>query len=127
MAKFKIAQKPTFKAKVSIPRVGGPADEVEFEFLYLDRIALSELFDKWNLARDAHAEKVRADGLSWAEATAEEITLQVNQIKDIVTGWAFDDTFNDESISALVTTCVAAPQAVLSAYQSAYQPARLGN
>ncbi len=127
MAKFKIAQKPTFKAKVSIPRVGGTADEVEFEFLFLDRLALSELFDKWNKARDAHAEKVQAEGLSWAEATAEEITLQVSQIKDIVSGWAFDDAFNDESIAALVTTCVAAPQAVLSAYQTAYQPARLGN
>jgi hypothetical protein len=127
MAKFKIAQNPTFKAKVSIPRVGGSSDEVEFEFKYFDRLALSELFEKWNVARDAHAEKVKAEGVSWVEATTSEIELQVNQMKDVVTGWAFDDEFDDESITALVTTCVAAPQAILAAYQAAYHPARLGN
>ncbi|WP_039012519.1 phage tail assembly chaperone [Pseudomonas brassicacearum] len=127
MAKIKISQNPTFKAKVAIPRVGGKPEEVEFEFKYLDRLALSALFDKWNSARDEHANKVREDGLSWQEATASEIGIQVAQLRDIVAGWAFDEKLSDESLTALVTTCIGAPQAVLDAYQSAYNPARLGN
>jgi len=127
MPKIKIAQNPTFKAKVAIPRMGEKPVDVDFEFKYLDRVALSALFDKWNVARDEHAAKVTEGGLSWQEATADEIGMQVNQMKDIVAGWGFDDKFSDESITALVTTCVGAPKAVLDAYQAAYQPARLGN
>ncbi|KWV69679.1 phage tail assembly chaperone [Pseudomonas fluorescens] len=127
MAKIKIAPNPTFKAKVQIPRVGGEAVAVDFEFKYLDRIALSELFDRWNTARDEHATKVQDEGMSWQDATASEIALQVNQLKDIVSGWGFDEKLSDESMTALVTTCVGAPKAVLEAYQAAYQPARLGN
>ncbi|MNP82125.1 hypothetical protein D3C76_1806680 [compost metagenome] len=53
--------------------------------------------------------------------------LQAEQIKAVTVGWGFDDKFNDEAIHELVTTCVGAPQAVLDAYQQAYNPARLGN
>jgi len=127
MAKIKIAQNPTFKAKVAIPRVGEKPVDVEFEFKYFDRVALSALFDKWNSAREEHAAKSQELGTSWQEATTSEIAMQVSQMKDIVYGWSFDDKFSDESIAALVTTCVGAPQAVLDAYQGAYQPARLGN
>lgn len=127
MAKIKISQNPTFKAKVAIPRVGADPVSVEFEFKYMDRLALAAHFDKWNAARDEHAKKVQEDGLSWQEATVTEIAIQVGQLKDIVSGWAFDEKLSDESLTALVTTCIGAPQAVLSAYQSAYQPARLGN
>ncbi|RDL13615.1 phage tail assembly chaperone [Pseudomonas jessenii] len=127
MAKIKISQNPTFKAKVAIPRVGADPVSVEFEFKYMDRLALAAHFDKWNAARDEHAKKVQEDGLSWQEATGAEIALQVGQLKDIVASWAFDEKLSDESLTALVTTCIGAPQAVLEAYQSAYQPARLGN
>ncbi|MCD5970775.1 phage tail assembly chaperone [Pseudomonas quasicaspiana] len=127
MAKIKIAQTPTFTANVGIPRVGADPVLVEFTFAYLNRLELSALFDKWNQARDAHAAKVKEEGMSWQQATASEIELQVSQIKEIVTGWAFEDKFDDEAITALVTTCVGAPQAVLEAYQGAYNPARLGN
>lgn len=127
MAKIRISQNPTFKAKVAIPRVGGKPEDVEFEFKYMDRLALAAHFDKWNTARDEHAKKVQEDDLSWQEATVAEIGIQVGQLKDIVSGWAFDEKLSDESLTALVTTCIGAPQAVLAAYQSAYQPARLGN
>lgn len=127
MAKIKISPNPTFKAKVSIPRVGDKPVEVDFEFKYLNRIALSGLFDKWNTARDEHAARVQEDGLSWQEATASEIALQVTQLKEIISSWGFDEKLSDETLTALVTTCVAAPKAVLEAYQAAYQPARLGN
>ncbi|KWV77096.1 hypothetical protein PFLL34_05328 [Pseudomonas fluorescens] len=127
MAKIKINQTPTFKTKVAIPRVGGKPEDVEFEFKYMDRIALAAHFDKWNTARDEHINKVREEGLSWQEATVAEIAIQVGQLKDIVSGWAFDEKLSDDSLTALVTTCIGAPQAVLAAYQSAYEPARLGN
>ena len=127
MAKIKISQNPTFKAKVAIPRVGADPVSVEFEFKYMDRLALAAHFDKWNAARDEHAKKVQEDDLSWQEATGAEIALQVGQLKDIVASWAFDEKLSDEAMTALVTTCVGAPQAVLAAYQAAYQPARLGN
>lgn len=127
MAKIKISQNPTFKTKVAIPRVGADPVSVEFEFKYMDRLALAAHFDKWNAARDEHAKKVQEDDLSWQEATGAEIALQVCQLKDIVASWAFDEKLSDESLTALVTTCIGAPQAVLEAYQSAYQPARLGN
>ena len=127
MAKIKISQNPTFKTKVAIPRVGADPVSVEFEFKYMDRLALAAHFDKWNAARDEHAKKVQEDDMSWQEATGAEIALQVGQLKDIVASWAFDEKLSDESLTALVTTCIGAPQAVLEAYQSAYQPARLGN
>ncbi|MCU7216642.1 phage tail assembly chaperone [Pseudomonas sp. VE 196-7] len=127
MAKIKISQSPTFKAKVAIPRVGADPISVEFEFKYMDRLALAAHFDKWNAARDEHAKKVQEDDMSWQEATGAEIALQVGQLKDIVASWAFDEKLSDESLTALVTTCIGAPQAVLEAYQTAYQPARLGN
>ena len=127
MAKIKISQNPTFKAKVAIPRVGADPVSVEFEFKYMDRLALAAHFDKWNAARDEHAKKVQEDGLNWQEATGAEIALQVGQLKDIIASWGFDEKLSDESLTALVTTCIGAPQAVLEAYQSAYQPARLGN
>jgi hypothetical protein len=127
MAKIKISQNPTFKAKVAIPRVGAEPVSVEFEFKYMDRLALAAHFDKWNAAHDEHAKKVQEDELNWQEATGAEIALQVGQLKDIIASWGFDEKLSDESLTALVTTCIGAPQAVLSAYQGAYQPARLGN
>lgn len=127
MAKIKISQNPTFREKVAIPRVGADPVSVDFEFKYMDRLALAAHFDKWNAARDEHAKKVQEDDLNWQEATAAEIALQVGQLKDIIEGWGFDEKLSDESLTALVTTCIGAPQAVLSAYQSAYQSARLGN
>lgn len=57
MAKIKIAQNPTFGAEVQLSQ---PV-EAGFEFRYLDRIALSEMFDRWNKARDAWAEKAKID------------------------------------------------------------------
>lgn len=127
MAKIKIAQNPTFSAEVKLPRVGAEPVPVEFQFRYLDRVALAEMFDRWNKTRDAWAAKVQEDSPSWKEATAAEIELQAEQLKDIVVGWDLDDEFSEEAILDLVKTCTGAPKAVTEAYQSAYSPARLGN
>ncbi|WP_286913277.1 MULTISPECIES: phage tail assembly chaperone [unclassified Pseudomonas] len=127
MAKIKIAQNPTFTAEVKIPRVGGEPVPVEFTFRYMDRAALAKLYDGWNQAFDAHAEKCKAEGASLEQFTAGQVQLQADQIKAVTAGWGFDDKFTDQAILDLVTTCVGAPQAVLDAYQEAYNPARLGN
>lgn len=127
MAKIRIAQNPTFGAAVQLPRVGCDPVEVGFEFRYLDRIALSEMFDRWNKARDAWAEKAKEEGVSWKDATTAEIELQAEQLKDIVVGWDLDDKFSDDAILDLVRTCTGAPKAVIDAFQNAYNPARLGN
>lgn len=127
MAKIKIAQNPTFSAVVHIPRIGGDPAPVEFQFRYLDRVALAEMFDRWNKARDAWATKAQEEGASWKESTAAEIQLQAEQIKDIVIGWDLEDEFGDEAIVDLVRTCTGAPKAVTDAFQGAYTPARLGN
>jgi len=127
MAKIKIAQSPTFTAVVQVPRIGGEPVPVEFQFRYLDRVALAEMFDSWNQARDAWAAKAQEDGAGWKDATAAEIELQAEQLKQILVGWDLDDEFSDEAIHALAQTCIGAPKAVIDAFQNAYSPVRLGN
>ncbi|MCX2891619.1 phage tail assembly chaperone [Pseudomonas sp. DCB_BI] len=127
MAKIKIAQNPTFAAVVQVPRIGAEPAPVEFQFRYMDRLALSAMFDRWNKARDAWAEKAQKDGATWEEVTTGEIALQAEQLGEIVTGWDLEDEFSAEAIAELVRTCTGAPKAVIDAFQSAYSPARLGN
>ncbi|MNJ35851.1 hypothetical protein D3C77_306160 [compost metagenome] len=127
MAKIKIAQNPTFSAAVQLPRVGSGSVEAGFEFRYMDRVSLAEMFDRWNKARDAWADKAKQEGVSWKDTTAAEIDLQAEQLKDIVVGWDLDDKFSDDAILDLVRTCTGAPKAVIDAFQNAYSPARLGN
>lgn len=127
MAKIKIAQNPTFTAMVQVPRIGTEPAPVEFQFRYMDRVALSALFDRWNKARDAWAEKAQSDGATWEEVTKGEIALQAEQLGEILTGWDLEDEFGPEAIADLVRTCTGAPKAVIDAYQAAYSPARLGN
>lgn len=127
MAKIKIAQNPTFTAEVQVPRIGGEAVPVEFEFRYMDRVTLAGMFDRWNKARDAWAEKAKADNATWEDVTAGEIALQAEQLGEIVAGWGLEDEFSQEAILDLVRTCTGAPKAVIDAFQAAYSPARLGN
>ncbi|MPS98201.1 MAG: hypothetical protein E2581_06840 [Pseudomonas sp.] len=127
MAKIKIAQNPTFTAVVQVPRIGAEPAPVQFQFRYMDRLALSAMFDRWNKARDAWAEKAQKDGATWEEVTTGEIALQAEQLGEIVTGWDLEDDFSSEAIADLVRTCTGAPKAVIDAYQAAYSPARLGN
>lgn len=127
MPKIKIAQNPTFTAEVKIPRVGGDPLPVAFTFRYMDRNAMAKLYDSWNQASEANAEKAKSEGASLEQFTASQVQLQAEQIKEVTVGWGFDDKFGDAAILDLLTACVGAPQAVLDAYQEAYNPARLGN
>lgn len=122
--KFKIANNPTFKSKVSIPRVGGSEIEVEFEFKYLTRKQLAAIYEEWQAKL---SELNITDDTTLTELTDIEVELQIKQLKDIVVGWDFDDEFNDENIEQLVETSVFAAKTVIESYQEAYMKAKVGN
>lgn len=127
MAKFSIAPKPTFTVDVAIPQVGGAPEKVLFTFRYRDRTALADLFDAWKAKAEAIGERFKGKEPTLAEVTAAEIQQGVDQIKDLVVAWEFGDEVNDESITALVKSCVGVSDAVVKAYSDAYGKARLGN
>ncbi|AZF22285.1 phage tail assembly chaperone [Pseudomonas fluorescens] len=126
MAKFKIAQAPTFLGAVMIPVVGQEPVKVEFTFKYRNRIELAALFDEWNQRRKDGQERF-GEKPTVSEIIAVDTENQMQQIKDLVVGWEFDDKFDDESIKALVTSCHGTTEAVVDAYQAAFAKARTGN
>jgi len=126
MAKsFKIAINPTFTAVVDIPRIGADPIAVKFTFKAMNRVQLAKLFTKWTAAQqklvDEGADFTLQD---WAE---KEIDMQVEQLKDIVVGWGFEDEFNDENIEALVSTLIDVTSTITDCYGEAYARARRGN
>jgi hypothetical protein len=124
MAKFKIAQNPTFNTDVSIPRVGGDPIEVKFTYRVLGRKELAAMYDKWGATSKRLFEDEEFTFTSLADA---DMTAQLEQIKDIVVGWGFDDEYNDENILALCDTCTQAAQAIVEAYRVAYAENRTKN
>ncbi|QKJ73481.1 phage tail assembly chaperone [Pseudomonas rhodesiae] len=126
MAKFKIAQAPTFLGAVMIPVVGQEPVKVQFTFKYRNRIELAALFDEWNQRREDGQERF-GEKPTVSEIIAVDTENQMQQIKDLVVGWEFEDKFDDESIKALVTSCHGTTEAVVDAYQAAFAKARTGN
>jgi hypothetical protein len=127
MAKFSIAPKPTFTVDVAIPQVGGKPAMVPFTFKYRDRTALAELFDSWKEKAEVIGERFKGTEPTLTEVTAAEVEQGVDQIKDLVVSWGFGDKLNDESITALVKSCIGVSDAVVKAYSEAFGKARLGN
>ena len=125
MAKFKLIQKPTFKAPVMIQRAGYNAEKVEFEFKYLDRTALAELYTGWNERHDELGKQV--GDMDLKAFTAAQIALQADQLLDVVVGWDIEEEFTPENVLILVNSINSAPKAVLNAYAEAFSEARLGN
>lgn len=125
MAKFKLIQKPTFKVPVTIQRAGYSAEKVEFEFKYLDRTALAELYTGWNERHDELSKQV--GDMDLKAFTAAQIDLQADQLLDVVVGWDIEEKFTPENVRILVNSINSAPNAVLSAYAEAFNDARLGN
>ena len=126
MAKISIQQNPTFKVDVEIPRIGDKAVKVPFVFAYLNRDELAEFAD----ASLQNGKELR--GLIEKEGTIRELSsvsedFQVGQLQQIVKGWGFDDEYNDDNIVAFVKSCQGAAEAVVKAYEGAYNQARLGN
>jgi len=127
MAKFSIAPKPTFTVDVAIPQVGDRPTMVPFTFKYRDRTALAELFDAWKAKAEELGERFKGTEPTLAEITAAEVEQGVDQIRDLVVSWGFGEKLNDESITALVKSCVGVSDAVVKAYSEAFGKARLGN
>ena len=127
MAKFSIAPKPTFTVDVAIPQVGDKPAMVPFTFKYRDRTALAELFDAWKAKAEELGERFKGTEPTLAEITAAEVEQGVDQIRDLVISWGFGEKLNDESITALVKSCVGVSDAVVKAYSEAFGKARLGN
>lgn len=127
--KFKIAQNPTFKADVEIPRVGGTTIKVPFEFKYRDRKALAKLFAGWQQAakEDQDRFKEKGDDITLVDITDANIERQIGQVTELVAGWGFDDKFTPDAVRALVETSAGAGDAIVVAYQNAFSVARLGN
>jgi hypothetical protein len=129
MAKFKIAQNPTFKADVDIPRVGGTFNQVSFEFKYRNRKELAALFAGWQQAakEDQERFKEKGDDITLVDITDANIERQIEQVSELVVGWGFDDKFTPDAIRALVETSAGAGDAIVQAYQKAFAVVRLGN
>lgn len=127
MAKFSIAPKPTFTVDVAIPQVGGKPVMVPFTFQYRDRTALAALFDAWSAKAEALYERFKGIEPTISEITEAEVEQGVEQVRDLVVGWGFSDKLNDESITALVKSCIGVSDAVVKAYSDAFGKARLGN
>lgn len=127
MAKFSIAPKPTFTVDVAIPQVGDKPAMVPFTFKYRDRTALAELFDAWKAKAEEIGERFKGTEPTLMEITAAEVEQGVDQIRDLVVSWGFGEKLNDESITALVKSCIGVSDAVVKAYSEAFGKARLGN
>lgn len=129
MAKFKIAQDPTFKKDVDIPRVNGTFNNVSFTFKYRNRKELAEMFTGWNQAikddKDRFAEK--GDDITLIDITDAHIERQIEQVTELVVDWGFDDKLSPQSIRALVETSAGAGDAIVKAYQDSFAAVRLGN
>ena len=127
MTKFSIAPKPTFTVDVPIPQVGGRPAMVPFTFKYRDRTELAELFDAWKAKAEAIGERFKGVEPTISEVTEAEVEQGVGQVKDLVVSWGFTDKLSDESITALVKSCVGVSDSVVKAYSEAFGKARLGN
>ncbi|WP_392889674.1 phage tail assembly chaperone [Pseudomonas migulae] len=127
MAKFSIAPKPTFTVDVAIPQVGGSPAMVPFTFKYRDRTALAELFDAWKAKAQELGERFKGAEPTLTEITAAEVEQGVDQIRDLVVSWDFGEELSDESITALVKSCIGVSDAIVKAYSEAFGKARLGN
>lgn len=125
MAKFQIAQNPTFTTNVSIPRVGTDPIEVPFTYRVIGRKQLAALYDKWSDASKSF--NLDDDEITFGSLAEADTEIQRQQVKDIVIGWGFDDEFNDENILALCDTCTHAAQAIVEAYRKEYAESRSKN
>jgi hypothetical protein len=129
MAKFKIAQDPTFKKDVDIPRVNGTFNKVSFTFKYRNRKELAALFTGWNQAikDDQVRLEEKGDGITLIDITEADIERQIDQVTELVVGWGFYDELTPDAIRELVETSAGAGDAIVKAYQDSFAAVRLGN
>jgi hypothetical protein len=102
MAKLSFKAKPTFVAKVEIPRAGDDALVGMFTFKH----RMKSDFDEW---------------------VKTKIMDDVAGILDMVEGWDFEEPFNPESVKALIEHHMSAAYVITETYIKELTQARLGN
>ena len=125
--KFSILTNPTFVASVDLPCPGMDAVSVDFTFKVKDRVEVADFRDKASaFFTDALA---KSEDEKWLNAKwQKEITdYEFSQLKEIVSGWDFDEEFNDANLMAFVRSNKERAAAVVSKYLSSVEKAREGN
>lgn len=123
MAKFKIQQNPTFSIDVAIPLLGKEPVKVPFEFKAFSRKELAEMQDQW--IKDT--EGLLNENLTNSELIDKQNKIRLEQIKQIVVGWGFDDKFSEKAILELINTIIGSDDAIIRAFFAEIERARLGN
>ncbi|MCY1374625.1 Phage tail assembly chaperone [compost metagenome] len=125
--KFKIDQDPTFDKTVGIDRAGGSKIDVGFVFKYRIQSEVAAMTDEWGERRRKAAEEHEGKEGTVSSFVSVRIGLEIEELKDIIVAWDFDDPVNDGSIRRLVESVQTARDAIVNAYFAGLNPARLGN
>lgn len=125
MAKFTIAQDPTFTKKVQIPRIGRDPVEVGFTFKYRTQSEVADLVSKWGKRREEVAEKIGESEL--AETVRTRLDLEGSELLEIVEAWEFDDELCHASAVALCESVQGLFARISADYFDSLKAERLGN
>ena len=128
----------TFTRGVKIPTGDGKPLEIEFEFLFRDRVAMAELMQKWEdqVKATREAAKVAATQelqpapppVDVVASTREGIASDVETLLDFICGWnVSNNPFNAESLAKFVRRYPGAPLALVRDYREGMTEGRLGN
>lgn len=128
----------TFTRVVAIPTCDGRPLEIEFEFLFRDRIGMAELMQKWGdltkASRDAATLAASQESqptpppFDVVASTREGIASDVETLMDFISGWnVSNNPFNAENIAKFVRRYPGAPLALVRDYRVAMTEGRLGN
>lgn len=126
----------TFTRAVKIPTGDGKPLEIEFEFLFRDRVALAELMQKWEEQVNVTLKAAKVEATQEAQhasidvvaATLEGIASDAETLMDFITGWNVSNLpFNAESLAKFVRRYPGAPLALVRDYREGMTQGRLGN
>lgn len=102
---FKLIPNPTFTAVVEIPRAGEEAPGLlSFTFHHYGLVE----YQKWLGEHQRELESLASD--------VDGLPLMVKGIQHIAKGWALDDEFNAENITALLTNYGRAYASITATY-----------
>lgn len=103
MPKLQLKADPAFKAKVSIPRAGAEAVEVEFTFRHRTRAGLDEFIKSRDGKTDAQT------------------------FMDMVIAWELEDEFTPANVDLLLENYIGASLATFRTYVNELVKAKEGN
>lgn len=125
--KFSILVDPTFSETVDIPCPGRDAVSVDFTFKVKDRVEVADFRDRSSAfftSALTRSEEETWGNHKWQSEIAE---YEFGQLKEIVSGWDFDEPFDDEHLMAFVRSHKERASAVISKYLRSIEKAIEGN